>query len=366
MLNGTFPDGRYTSIWIPVALVLLLGWGLLGIVPAFAQEKLETARDTNDRIQQLASAFQSRKSDYLIGGGDLLHVEVFDVPDLSREVRVSDSGFISLPLIPVRIQALGLTPYQLEQKLAELLQTNGLVTNAQVTVFVKEHRSHPITVIGSVHRPMVVQAVHEMTLLEVLSEAGGIAEDAGDVVIVTRPGEAMSAVTPGTPSAAGNSEKPPADGKPISAAQAITIKINDLLESGDPKYNVLLTGGDIVSVPRAGIVYVVGAVEHSGGFVLQSSGEQMTTLKLIALAQGLKGTAKPGDAVIIRRNPENGTKQEINVDLRKIMSRKAEDLPVRANDILFVPDSSGKRALRRVGEVAISLTTGITIVRASR
>ncbi len=363
-MNRKFLEGAYSSIWTRLVLVVLLEWGLLGAAPAFAQGKFETSRDTNDRIQQLASAFQSRKSDYQIGGGDLLHVEVFDVPDLSREVRVSDSGFISLPLIPVRIQALGLTPYQLEQKLAELLQINGLVTHAQVTIFVKEHLSHPITVIGSVRRPMVVQAVREMTLLEVLSEAGGIAEDAGDLVIITRPGAAAAA--PDSPSATGDAKKTPGDDKPAPTAQSITIKINDLLESGDPKFNVLLSGGDIVSVPRAGIVYVVGAVEHSGGFVMQSSGEQMTALKLLALAQGLKGTAKPADAVIIRRSSESGTKQEINVDLRKIMARKAEDLALRPNDILFVPDSSGKKALRRAAEVALSLTTGIAIVRASR
>jgi polysaccharide export outer membrane protein len=213
-------------------------------------------------------------------------------------------------------------------------------------VFVKEQRSQPITVIGAVRSPLVYQAIRQTTLLEVLSQAGGIADDAGSVVIVTRP-----AVTEGEESA---------------QAQTIVIKLRDLLESGDPRYNIPLQGGDVVSVPRAGIVYVVGAVEQPGGFVLQSDSEEMTVLKAVALARGLLGTARPSDAVVLRKDPASGQKKEIEVDLKKVMARQAEDIRLYPNDILFVPDSTGKKALRRLGEVGLAITSGLVILRAGR
>ncbi|MCL6481106.1 MAG: polysaccharide export protein [Firmicutes bacterium] len=326
-----------------LVVIALLGAGMPATV---AQQKLETPEQTNQRIRELASAFQARGGDYQIGSGDLLRIEVFDVPDLSREVRVSESGYISLPLLPVRVRAGGLTAFQLEEKLAELLQVNGLVRNPQVTVFVKEQRSQPITVIGAVRSPLVYQAIRQTTLLEVLSQAGGIADDAGSVVIVTRP-----AVTEDDASA---------------QAQTFVIKLRDLLESGDPRYNIPLQGGDVVSVPRAGIVYVVGAVEQPGGFVLQSDSEEMTVLKAVALARGLLGTARPSDAVVLRKDPASGQKREIEVDLKKVMARQAEDIRLYPNDILFVPDSTGKKALRRLGEVGLAITSGLVILRAGR
>jgi len=129
--------------------------------------------ETNDRIAQLASASNVTQGDYLIGSGDLLGIDVFDVPELSREVRVNETGFISLPLMPSKIKAGGMTPYQLQDKLAELLQTNGLVSTPQVSVSVKEQHSQPITVIGAVKNPMVIQALRKTTLLQALSQAGG-------------------------------------------------------------------------------------------------------------------------------------------------------------------------------------------------
>lgn len=320
---------------------------------AFPQQRLETARDVNDRIRQLSAAFQGRAGDYVIGSSDLLRIEVFDVPDLSREVRVGESGYISLPLIPVKVKVAGLTPFQVEEKLTELMQVNGLVKNPQVTVLVKEQRSQPITVIGAVRNPRVIQALRPMSLLEILSEAGGIAEDAGSLVIVTR----AAAPT----DAAGSSVE---SSKP--APQNFTVYLKDLLESGDPQFNIPILGGDVVSVPRAGIVYVAGAVERPGGFVIQSENEELTVLKAIALAQGLKGTARPGDAVILRRDPVARKNVEIDVNLSKIMGRKAEDVPLLANDILFVPDSTGKKVLRRFGDAALTITSGLAIVRAGR
>lgn len=334
---------------------LLLTLALSASSPA--QQKMETAQDINARIQALSGAHRFPGGDYHIGGGDLLKVEVFDVPDLSREVRVTESGYISLPLIPVRIRAGGLTAFQLEEKLAELLQVHGLVSHPQVTIFLAEQRSQPITVIGAVRAPKVIQAVRPMTILEVLSEAGGIADDAGSLVLITRQAPPVAETAP--------ADSDPKSGAP-PAAQTFTIRLNDLLESGSPEFNVPVFGGDIISVPRAGIVYVAGAVERPGGFVLQSDREEMTALKALALAQGLRGSAKPGEAVVIRKDPDTGQSQEIDINLNKIMARKADDVRLFPNDILFVPDSTGKKVLRRMGEVALGITSGLVILRGGR
>ncbi len=342
------------------SIAILVTLFVLGPFSAFSQQKLETAEETNERLRQLANAFRGKQGDYIIGSGDLVRIEVFDVPELSREVRVNESGYISLPLLPVKVRAGGLTAFQLEEKLAELLEGNGLVSHPQVTVFLKEQRSQPITVIGAVRRPMVYQVIRPTTLLEVLSEAGGIADDAGSVVLITR-----SAKQDHAPAA--TNENTSMDTAEIAAgSQTITVALRDLLASGDPKFNIPLFGGDVVRVPRAGIVYVVGGVERPGGFTLQNDGEQMSVLRVIALAQGMKPSAKPSQAVVIRKDLATGKKTEMEVNLNKIMQRKAEDVHLVANDILFVPDSAGKRALRRTGEVALGLTTGIVILRGAR
>src|ERR1039457_352892 len=158
---------------------------LLTAPAAFSQQQKATpvpnnlaVSETNDRIAQLAAATSVKRGDYTIGSGDLLGVDVFDVPELSRDVRVNETGYISLPLMPAKVRAEGLTTFQLQDKLAELLQTNGLVSSPQVSVSLKERNSQPITVIGSVKNPMVIQAVRQTTLLQVLSQAGGVAEEA--------------------------------------------------------------------------------------------------------------------------------------------------------------------------------------------
>ena len=310
--------------------------------------------ETNERIAQLAMASDVKQGDYLIGSGDLLGVDVFDVPELSRDVRVNETGFISLPLMPSKIKAGGLTPYQLQDKLAELLQTNGLVSTPQVSVSLKEQHSQPITVIGAVRTPMVIQALRKTTLLQALSQAGGIAEDAGSTVIVTR----ISPEPANSPDAA--------DAPPQVPSQTFTINMADLLESGDSRFDIPLVGGDVVTVPRAGIIYVVGAVLRPGAFLLQNDLDHMTMLKMLSLAGGTTNTAKAKKTVILRKNPDTGQRDQVPVDLSKIMHLKSQDIQLEANDILFVPDSNGLKALHRAGDIGIALTTGLSLVAAGK
>jgi polysaccharide export outer membrane protein len=326
--------------------------------------QVNPASAANERIKQLTLTQTSQKTDYVLDSGDLLGVEVFDVQELTRDVRVSESGLISLPLLPVKIRAAGLTAFQLQDKLAELLLANGLVSNPQVTVSVKEQHGQPITVMGAVKTPMVIQAVRQMTLVEVLSRAGGIAEDAAGQILVTHAVPALPEVAAVAGSDA--SESTTASAEPESQVTfdpLITrVSLTDLLDSGDPKYNLVLRGGDVISVPRAGVVYAVGAVARPGGFVMASDRQQLTVLKVLALSGGLTSTAKKKGAVIIRQSAD-ADKRQVPIDLDRILAFKTEDPLLLQSDILFVPNSSGKQAMGRVAQSALGLASGVALVR---
>jgi len=326
-------------------------------------------------------------------------------------VRVSQTGTVTVPLVPVRLHLAGLTETQAEEKIAEVLEANGLVSHAEVAVAVKEHRSQPITVVGAVMKPMVYQADHAVTLLEILAEAGGISNDAGDTVIVTRRRTATfteipSAAPMAAPSAPGSGEPPALDSAnsapPVESktdatssashfpsaedlAQApsqpsapagdanisttsngdttsITINLNDLLETGDTRNNIVLQAGDVVTVPHAGIVYVLGAVARPGGFVVSNDRTQLTALKVLSLAGGLTRIAKLDHAVVIRKD-DQGKQTETEIDLKKVLQRQSEDITMRASDILYIPDNRTKEALLRAAEIGVAIGTGVAIVR---
>ncbi|HUL16670.1 MAG TPA: polysaccharide biosynthesis/export family protein [Terriglobales bacterium] len=385
------PAGLGATTWCFVSGTLLAGMLVLAS-PARAQTDLQTPQQANERIRALSDSISAAPHDYVIGRGDLLSIEVFDVPELSREIRVSQTGTIGFPLVPVRLQIAGLTEMQAAQKIAEILEANGLVSHAQVIVTVKEKKSNPITVVGAVAHPMVYESDGATTLLQVLAQAGGIAPDAGDTVIVTRPdiagqdspdtpprigpedvvppgntstGQTPPSSTRSTPAAAappGAAPQAAASAEPPPLGNTLTVNLSQLIESGDPTNNILLQGGDIVTVPHAGIVYVLGAVGRPGGFVATNDRAQLTTLKVLALAGGLNRTAKKDQAVIIRKD-SLGQQHEVPVDLGKIIDRKEEDVRLQPSDILYVPNSGVKTALLRAAEIGLAVGTAVAIYR---
>jgi polysaccharide biosynthesis/export protein len=398
-------------VWCLVSTVLL-GVSLL-VPPCRAQQPvLETPQQVNDRIKSLSTTVRMAPHDYVIGNGDVIYFEVFDVKELSREVRVSQTGSIGVPLIPVRLHVAGLTEVQAEQKIAEVLEANGLVSHAQVSVSVKERKSKPITVVGAVGHAMVYQADRRVTILEVLAEAGGVANDAGDTVIVTRPSVDATATDPSEPpeispedstpaatpkdstqvgsataftaaptqtstassrqmtippalgdaTAENGSTNPASSNEPPPLSNLITINLSQLMESGDTSNNIILQAGDVVTVPHAGIVYVLGAVTRPGGFVMANDRGQMTTLKILSLAGGLNSTAKKDHAVIIRKDSQ-GQQHEVAVNLKKVLDRTEEDVQLQPSDILYVPNSASKQAMLRALEFGIALGSGVALYR---
>jgi polysaccharide export outer membrane protein len=353
-LSIMVPSVRCVSDWLTAKPALLLPLLLLLGVQVYGQQKAPTSQQTNQRIQELAGLASARASDTPIGSGDLVHVEVFDVPELTRDLRVSETGDITYPLIPGKIPASGLTADQLEQKLAKLLIENGLVSHPQVSVFVKEQNSQPVSLVGAVVRPMVYQVIRPTTLLELLAQAGGVTDEAGTWVIVTRNGHPINDKN----GVAGAIDTTGPD------TQTITIRLQDLLESGNPAFNIQIYGGDAVSVPRAGIVYVMGGgISQPGGYILQSHGEQVTVLKAVALAHGLTWFAKADQAVIMRNNTDTGRKDMIPVRIKQIQKQKSDDVTMKSNDILYVPDNAGLKVLAKGAEAGITIGTGLAIYR---
>lgn len=323
-------------------------------ISAFSQDqnKVQTPQQTNSRIAELAEASPLPTGDVPIGAGDVLHIDVFEVPDLSHDVRVGQTGLISLPLIPDRISVEGCTPYQLEEKLDKLLQVNGLVMHPQVSVIVKEQNSGPISVAGAVRHPVVLHEFRPTTLIEALAAADGVSDDAGDNILVTR--EKMAAVTCGEPD-------PPMD--PATDPEILHVKVSELLEQGNPAFNIPVYGGDVITVPRAGIIYVAGAVGQPGGYALNDPGATFDVMKMVALAHGLVGYAKANSTVILRKDPSTGQTKQIHIKLKKIMDQKAPDVRLYAGDILYVPGSGTKKVLATAGGAAIGIGTGLAIYR---
>jgi polysaccharide export outer membrane protein len=348
--------------WLGKPVLIVFLSILAGSRATYGQGKDETTQQTNEKIQELASLGKTTVADIPIGAGDLLHIEVFDVPELSRDIRVSSTGQIGFPLVHDRIRASGVTTFQLEQKIQELLRENGLVSDPQVSVFVKEQNSQPATIIGAVVRPMTYQVNRPTSLLELIANAGGITDGAGTIILVTRRTETGSVMPISSPPDGSGSSSSDLD----SGARTIRIQLQDLLNTENTVFNIPVYGGDVINIPVGGIVYVMGGgISQQGGYVVQSHGEQITVLKAVALAHGLGGYAKPDDAVIYRLNPNTGKREAIPVHIKQIEKNKSQDVAMKSNDILFVPDSLAKKIAAKGAEAAVSVGTGVLIYRSA-
>jgi polysaccharide export outer membrane protein len=344
--------------------------------PVKSSSQLQTSEDWNRRLKELLNsnplAPMASPQEYRIGPEDVININVFQAQELNRELRVAASGEISLPLLGA-VQAAGLTPRGLEFVLEELLRRNYM-KDPHVSVFVREMQSHPVSVMGAVKRPGVLQLRESKSLLEVLSLAEGLADDAGDTVIILRDavlnGSSDSVtdrpVAPALPASATpkaneeNSAAPDLKSANSSSENSISVDLKDLLDSTNPRHNPVVYPGDIVKVTRAGIVYVVGEVRKPGGFALKSN-ERISVLQAIALSEGLTRTAAKSAARIIHTDQQSGERKESAIDLGKIMKGKAQDPILGPRDIVFVPDSAAKTTFSRGAEVATQTLTGLLI-----
>lgn len=268
----------------------------------------------------------ANSSALVIGPGDEVEITVYGAPDLSGHTRVSAEGNISMLLIDY-VRIAGLSSSEAEAAIEAKLRQNNILNDPQVSVYVKEYNSSGISVAGEVAKPGFYSALGPHRLFDVLQAAGGPTDKAANEVMITHRGE-KDATT--------------------------------LLISKDPAEmatsNVALQPGDTVVVPKAGIVYVLGEVTRPGGYVLNSTGG-ITVLQVVAAAGGSTRIASPGKTRLLHRT-ENGF-QEQGVNLKKLLRGKTHDVPVRDQDILFIPSSGIKTALNASALVAITASAAI-------
>ncbi len=267
-------------------------------------------------------------SELRIGSGDLLQIGVDGAPEYMREIRVSPEGQINLPMIG-KVTVGGLSVSQAQDLIASRLRDGKYFRDPQVTVFEKEYATQGISVLGEVTKPGIYPLLGTHTLFDAISAAGGVTPKAGRKVMIMRRGQTEAQVV----------EMP--------------IGIKDWSQS-----NVDVKPGDTVMVSKAGIVYVVGDVKLPGGFVMENA--KMTVLQAIALAQGTNPTASLGKAKLIRKDG-TGEQKETPIALDKIYSAKKPDMPLEAEDILFVPNSRAKTGFRKGLDTIISTASGMAV-----
>lgn len=271
-----------------------------------------------------------------IAPNDLLSMTVYGSPDLTRTVRVGSDGTVRLPMLQQRLQATGLLPQQLEERLAAALDAGGILVNPSVTVAIAEYATRPISVAGAVRHPLTFQIFDKTTLLEALTRAEGVSTEAGGEILVTRPPR-----QPGGP--------------PLIER----VSLKGLIEQADPALNLVLDGGEEVRVPQLGRVFVVGNVKHPGAFPLEGS-TGLSVLKALALAEGL--TPFSGKNAYLYRRPDAANLSqpapETVVPLRKILDRHAADMRLEANDILYIPDNRRGHTTAAIVERAVAFAAG--------
>jgi len=321
---------------IGLAVLFLTGFGTIAVDSQAASD-----------VKQ-ANCSNTVRSTYLLGAEDELQIsgpEPDEVP--TKVVRVDGEGDIQVPLVG-RIHVAGLTVQQAEQEVNKKLAV--YVKKPQAALDVKELRSQPASVLGAVNQPGVHQVEGRKTLLEMISLAGGVRPDAGYSIRITRQVEWGCIPLPGaTMDASGQ----------FSVAQ---VKLQDIMEAKVPEENIQIFPHDVISVPKAELIYVTGDVKKSGGFILGEK-QNMSVLQAISMAEGLGTAPDTKHAKILRMNPGADQRTEIPVDLKTILQGKGKDVPLQGNDILFVPHSTGRKIALRALEAAIQTGTGVAIYR---
>jgi polysaccharide biosynthesis/export protein len=268
-------------------------------------------------------------SNIKLGAGDLIELSVFGVPDLSTKMRISGSGDIYLPLVDY-VHVADLTTDEAQELIQKRLEDGGYVRGPHVSIFVDESASQAVTLVGEINHPGAYPAIGDRHLFDLLSAAGGLTDKAGRNVTIEHHGDPN---------------------------QKEVLQLSSNL-ADDTQNNVDVYPGDTIIVSRAGIIYVVGDVNHPSGFMIEDI--NLSVLKALALAGGSTRTSALNKTRILRQTPSGI--QEIPIDLKKILYAKAPDTPMMRGDILFVPGSAAKAAAYRTADAAVSMSAALAVV----
>ena len=256
--------------------------------------------------------FGTESEEYIIGPKDLLEISVFGLDELNTTARVSEDGLITVALLG-EVKVAGLTKSGVEKRLTRLFEERFL-KNPQVTVFIEEYRSRIVSILGAVNEPGDYKLLGRQTLLQMISQAGGLTEDAGKEINVIRKKE---------------------DG----VNTLLKIPLEGLMEQGDVELNMVLKPGDIINIPIDKIVrvYVFGQVKKPGALEVKKSNIP-TLLRAVAQAGGFSERANKGKVSIKRLNDQDKEVQII-VNAKAIIKGKKKDIQLKENDVVYVPES---------------------------
>lgn len=322
------PTGRRLWPGVCRSICLLLVYQAALSIPLAARQEAPATVTAGDSV-------------YRIGPNDVLDIRVFNKPMLSRDgLRVDARGVIRMPLIDGEIQAACRSEHELAKEIAKLYLKYQ--RNPQVDVFVKEYNSQPAMVIGAVNTPGQFKLQRQVRLLELLALAGGPAERAGRNVHVIHAANSF---------VCGAAPEPPAEGQ-AEAANVSAYNLSDILR-GDASANPLVRAGDVITLPNADQVYVVGNVIRPASLPLR---EPLTVTQAIASAGGVGPEAKKEKVRISRQPRAGGAKMEIVVDLNAIARKRAEDVLLEPNDIVEVPTAGINIFKQIVGTIAPTIT----------
>jgi polysaccharide export outer membrane protein len=347
-VNAVAPRGRTAArALLPAALAALAACSTVASVNDQAMQLLPDRQVATGPIDP-SRLIRPMRTEYRIGARDVLEIEVYELEEPNRskqlKLRVAQDGIVTLPLLGP-VTAAGRTVSELHADLVGRLAKDYLV-NPSVSVVVAEHQARRVTVLGAVQHPGTFSLQdNSTTLVDVLALAGGPDERAGSVVYVVREnglqeGVAVANASSGTVTTA------------AEAPRLLKVDLVDLVERGDLSANCVLDDGDVVHVPPAAQFFVMGEVNEGGAFPLRG---EITLLRAIALAGGLKENATPAATVLIRTTPKGRVTTPI--DLNEVAAGSEKDVLMQADDVLVVNESGGDRTLRGIGAFIRGLFT---------
>jgi polysaccharide biosynthesis/export protein len=267
-----------------------------------------------------------------IAEGDLLDIVIFDTPELSGRFRVNLKGDILLPLAGT-LHVAGMTLAEITDAVSERYKDAKILVAPEVTVFVAEFTRRTITITGEVRAPGVFPIAAPRTLTDTLAMAGGLNDTASRTVSIVHAADPRQIIH-------------------------VTLNVGAQTPQSIQEGRMEILPGDSIFVARSGIVYLVGELMRPGGFQVEHN-NRLTLLEAVALAGGLTRTAKASQSRLIRRSATG--REEMRVNLQKVLYGGGPDLLLTDGDIVFVPNSVRKEYTQTIINGAIGAATSYAI-----
>jgi polysaccharide biosynthesis/export protein len=305
-----------------------------------AQQPQPGGPGTNPNAQQPQLPADSLRPNYVLGPNDQVLIRAPQAEEINEKpFRIDAEGFINLPLVG-RVRAGGLTVQELEADLVKRLRE--YIREPQVIITVVQFRSEPVFFVGAFQRPGIYPLQGRRTLVEMLASIGGLQPNASRRIKVTRRAEY------------GAIPLPTAVEEPEKKISTVDIGLGSLRENVNPAEDIVLEPYDVVSVERAELVYVNGEVNRVGAFELGER-DSISIAQALTLSGGFTRDASRGKVRILRQVANTSRRADIQVDMKRVLEGKDEDIPLLPNDLLYVPRSYTRAVLIAVGQVALPI-----------